>query len=163
MSEMDYSIYSAMQEGKPLASYKKTTLGMVKVVVLNPFTDTPEEVILSGDPNKKEDLDNLVVDIWDAKAKSFFENVNKYHLKKGHIIPYEREDDTEPEKNYNAVTDEEIEELLNGRFFALKKALDSITEENTLVRFLKKAEETDKSVKIIQNIQDRLVALQRGE
>ena len=44
-------IYSAMQEDEPLARYKKTILGKVHVIALNPFTEESEGVILQGVPN----------------------------------------------------------------------------------------------------------------
>jgi len=163
MVELDYGVYSAMQEGKPLASYIKTTLGKIRVMVINPFNDIPEEVIVYGDPSKKEDLENIVIDIWDEKGDAYFKRANAFHLKKGNIIPYERTDDVPEGKNYNALTDEEIQTYLDSRFLALKWALDKVTEENAIIRFLKIAELSDKSNAIITKIKERMSEIQRGE
>lgn len=162
MVEYSYDIYSAMQEGKPLVSYKKAILGKVRVVVLNPFNDAPEEIILYGDPNNPKDLDTCVVDLWDVKQKSFFERMNKFHLQKGNLVPYERKDESENTINYNALTDEEIAEFLDKPYFTIKQMLDNITEENTLLRVLRVAKERDKSNKIISNIEERISEVQGG-
>jgi hypothetical protein len=43
----DFDLFSAMQEGaEPLARYRKTIVGKVHVVALNPFSEQPEGVYL---------------------------------------------------------------------------------------------------------------------
>lgn len=163
MVDFTYDIYSAMQEGKPLASYKKVILGAVRVVVLNPFNDSPEEVILKGDPNDPKQVENCIVDVWDNKQKSFFERMNAFHLKKGNIVSYVRPEEESTEINYNALTDDEISELLDKGFMALKHALDRMTEEAAVLRVLRIAQEKDKSNKIISKIEERISELQGGE
>lgn len=163
MVEFSYDVYSAMQEGKPLASYKKAILGKVRVVVLNPFNDSPEEIILQGDPNNKNQEDDCIIDVWDNKQKSFFEKMNSFHLKKGNIIPYTRPEKESEEINYNALSDEEISEILDKGFIALKHVLDKVTEEAAVIRILNIAQEKDKSAKTIARIEERLSQLQGGE
>lgn len=162
MVEFTYDIYSAMQEGKPLASYKKVILGAVRVVVLNPFSDSPEEIILKGDPNDEKQVEGCIVDVWDAKQKSFFERMNAFHLKKGNIIPYVRPETESTEVNYNALTDEEISEILDKGYMSLKHTLDRMTEETAVLRVLRIAQEKDKSNKIISKIEERISELQGG-
>lgn len=159
MSDLSYDIYAAMQEGKPLASYKKVILGKVVVKVLNPFTGNQEEIILKGDPNNSIQEEDCIIDIWDTKALTFFTKMNRFHLEKGNIIPFERKE-KEPVYNYNAMTDDEIRDLLNKEFYTFRKILNSVTEENTLLRILRLAEEMNKSVKIIKRIEDRISEIQ---
>jgi len=103
----DYDAYSAMQEGEPIKRYIKTILGKVHVVVLNPFSEEPEGVILEGRPGNMDDLPNMVVDLWTNKQVVFFEKMNKKHLDAGRLALTSK---TAPQqKSPNVLTDEEID------------------------------------------------------
>ena len=156
MNKLNSEIFSAMQTGKPLVSYKKTILGKAYVTVLNPFSGTPEGRILYGDD------EDAIVDIWSEKEKAFFLRMNKNHFKSGVIIEYERpekEEITEEEK-YNSLPDEEMKKLLSSRFFTLQAALNKMTSAAPVYRLLQLAEELEKSEKVVAAIKARLSELE---
>ena len=160
MVNTDYDIYSAMQDGEPLAVYKKSILGKVHVITLNPFTDEAEGVILQGNPGKVDELDTQIIELWTTKSKLFFERMNKKHIDAGRLILIKKDKLPEVPKSPNIITDEEIEELLNTKFLALKARLDKFTDSAPVFRILNKARELDKSEKIVKHIEERLSQLQ---
>lgn len=158
MANTDFDIYAAMQDGEPLARYKKAIRGKVHVTVLNPFSDEPEEVVLRGNPDNPNDLPEMLVEIWNPKANMFFRKVNRSHFQAGRLI--EIDEVPEPPESPNQVTDEELEEILNMRFLAFKAKLDAFTDEAPVFRLLNKARELEKSEKLIGHIENRLSELQ---
>jgi len=154
----DYDAYSAMQEGEPIKRYIKTILGKVHVVVLNPFSEEPEGVILEGRPGNMDDLPNMVVDLWTNKQVVFFEKMNKKHLDAGRLALTSK---TAPQqKSPNVLTDEEIDEILASKFLALKNKLNKFTDPAPVFRLLNRARELDVSEKYIKHIEERLTELQ---
>ena len=157
----DIDVYSAMQTGKPLASFKKVILANVYITYLNPFPPgEPVSKIIHGNPNKESE--KCIIDVWTPQQLAFFKVANDYHLKKGNIIPWERNKKSEPseEEIYNSLPDSKLDEILNDRWFTFKAALNKMTAEAVLVRFLKKAEDQEKSVKYIDAIKAKLSEVQ---
>jgi len=158
---------SAMQVGLPFKSYKKVCVPRIYVRVMNTYTGNPEDLILKGNPfAHKINLDKIVVDVWSESEDSFFRKMNRYHLEKGNIIEYDRsveKEEEEKEKNFNIMTDEEIEELLMSKFFSIKYALKKMTSTAILFRVLSKARDLEKSEKIINLIEARLTFVQSDE
>lgn len=150
----DYDIYSAMQEGKePLARFRKTIVGKVHVVALNPFSDTPEGVLLEGDADKS------YIELWDAKQLVFFERMNKNHLQAGRLVRMEKAPEPPP-PSPNQLTDDEIDKLLEGNFLPLKHRLDKFTDTAPVLRILNRARELEKSEKIIKRLEERISQLE---
>lgn len=161
MAEQSYDVYAAMQEEEPLATYKKTILGKVHALVLNPFTDEPEAVILSGNPNKKADLPSISVQVWTTKQRVFFERMNRSHFEAGRLIEISSAPKIEPSPNQ--ITDKQINDLLDGRktkFLAFKNRLNEFTSEAPVFRILNRARELEKSEKLIKHIEERISELQ---
>lgn len=150
-------IFSKMQEGTPLLSYKKTILGQVGVHVLNPFTGQPEDRILKGDPKTNDD--GCIVDLWSNAEVIYFQRANKRHFETGNLIEHKRSTFT-PEKSVNEITDEEIVAILNSRFFSLQNKINEFTSPAPVHRFLNIAKEMEKSEKIIKAIEARLSELE---
>jgi hypothetical protein len=155
----DSGVFSAMQEQKPLKRYIKTVLGKVYVTVLNPFSGEPEGVILEGDPRKQGDLEKIVVNVWDTKQDVFFRRMNRNHFDSGNIREYSLEE-VEPPVSANEITDEEILDVLNKPFLALKNKLVKFTAVAPVFRLLSKAEELEKSEKILGAIRERMSELE---
>lgn len=147
-----YDTFSAMQTDTPLAIYRKVIVGKVSITVLNPFEGKPEGLLLYGDG------DESYVKLWDAKQLMFFEQVNKDHIKAGRIIKVESV--PVPAPSPNTVSDEEIVEFLNGKFFSLKAKVESFTDTAPVLRFLNKAKELEKSDKIIGYLKSQISAIE---
>ncbi len=155
---MDQNIYSAMQTGKPIARFKKTVLGMVHTLVLNPFSQEPEGVILKGDPNQLGD--ESYVEIWNEMGLMFFKKMNKKHFEAGRLVEFTITPEETPSPNQ--ISDEEIDEILGKPFLALDKKLNEFTNEAPAHRFLTRARELEKSEKIIKRIEETLAVLTQG-
>ena len=156
-------LFSDMGSGRPFKSYVKTILGLVAVTVWDNFTESPRELILRGDPKRKDE--DAIVDIWSEKENVFFLRVNQRHLKTGTIVPYERPviDEASQERSIEQYTDSELEDVINSKFLALKNTLDKIETIPVLFRMRGLAEEMDKSEKITGAIEARISALQLKE
>lgn len=157
--------FAAMSEGKPIKRYMKTILGKVYVTTLNPFdSGKPQPIELYGQPRPGNS--RAVVEIWTTKEDRFFRKVNEAHFKAGNLRLLEEKDiekvATEP-KSPNEISDAEIEEILNKPFMALKNKLNKFTSPAPVYRFLMKAEELEKSVKITDVIKARLSELEFGD
>lgn len=156
-SPISSEVFSKMQEGSPVASFKKTILGQVGVHVLNPWTGQPEDRILKGDPRTNDD--GCIVDLWSGAELMYFTKSNKRHFETGNLIEFKRTKTT-PEKSVNDITDEEIVKVLNDRFYTLQGKLSSFTSPAPVHRFLSIAREMEKSEKIIKHIEARLSELE---
>jgi hypothetical protein len=159
----DPKSYSAMQVGKPYRKYQKTILGKVFVTVLNPFSGQPEGIVIEGDPSLPEDQEKITVCTWNVKEDVFFRRMNVTHFTSGNLreipIPELPEEDIRP-KSVNEISDEEILDLLNKPFLALKNRLNKFTAPAPAFRILKKAEDMEKSEKILDAIRARLSELE---
>lgn len=150
----DYDVFSAMQAGaEPLARYRKTIVGKVHVVALNPFSEQPEGVLLEGDGI------NSYIELWDAKSLVFFERMNKSHLDAGRVIKMEKVPEPLP-PSPNLLTDDEIDKLLEGRFPTLKAKTDKFTETAPILRIVNRARELDKSEKIVKYLEEKIAQLE---
>lgn len=155
--------FSMMQEGPPYKSYIKTIWGKVYLTVLSPHSGKAEGLILEGDPRKGEE--KCIVDVWSVREDSYLRKANPDHFLTGTVIPYVRTEIkvvTEEEK-YNTLSDSEINDLLNSKFFALQSAVNKMTSEAVLFRILSRAKDLEKSEKVVKFIEGRLASIQMGE
>ncbi len=155
----DRNVFAAMQEGKPYKSYIKKSVGKVLVRILNPFDEKPEEVILYGNPFTSSDKESMIVDVWNEKQDVYFKRMNAIHIANGMVVEYARAEAT-PDKNYNALSDEEIEKILKSKFMVLKHTLEKVTTATAALRFLNLARDLDVSDKYITFIEGKLAELQ---
>lgn len=154
-------VFSKMETGKPYASYAKTILGKVMVTVWDSAMEKPTEVILEGNPKKKEA--SSIVSVWSEKENSVFKRMNQNHFKKGVIIPYTIPDDVIEEKTIEQSTDEELEAIVNLKYLALVNKLNKVETVPVLSRMLAIAKELDKSAGITGAIEKRISELQVAE
>lgn len=151
--------FSAMQEGEPLARFRKTILGKVHVLALDPFLGEPTELLLEGDPNKGQP--ESFIELWSQKELSFFQRVNRKHFEAGRLVEMGKV--PEAPVSPNQITDEEIDEILGKPFLALDKKLEKFTSTAPISRFLDRARELEKSEKVIKRITEALQLLEQGE
>jgi hypothetical protein len=130
------------------------------VITLNPFTDSPEGVILAGDPNRADEIENQIIELWTDKSKLFFERMNKKHINAGRLTLVKRKELPKAPPSPNIISDAEIVDLLNSPFLSLKNRLEKFTDEAPAIRVLNKARELEKSEKIIQHIEERISEIQ---
>jgi len=159
---VDARLSDARMEGEPYARYKKTILGKVYVTVLDPFSDEPEGRILQGNPNRPNELETQIVEVWDARQDSFFRKLNRKHFDAGRLVLVEGKLPEAP-VSPNVLTDAQVDVLLDGRqtrFLAFVNRLNTFTEEAPVIRLLARARELEKSEKIIKHMEERLAKLQ---
>jgi hypothetical protein len=162
VDSFEREVYEAMSEDKPTMTYIKTILGKVYVTVLNPFSGKPEPVELYGQPVASNT--RALVKLWSSKEERFFEKMNREHLEAGNVkILSVAEADVPAPVSPNQISDEEIVEILNKPFLALKNRLNKFTTVAPVYRFLRAAEEMEKSEKILDSIRARMSELQLGE
>jgi len=157
---IDSVVFSKMQVNEPYASYKKTTVGKVHVMVINPWSNKPEGRILKGDPRKLED--DMIVDTWSEQQDTYFTRMNRQLFNIGAIIKFNRPT-TVPERSPNEMTDAEVAEAVNFQYLKLTSLLNKITAEATVKRLLDTAEAEGKSAKMQKAIEARLAEIQRAE
>lgn len=156
-----FDVFRAAQTaGEPVACYIKTILGKVDVEVLDPFTGNFQIVHLKGDPNSA-DRDDVTVTLWTDMEHEYFRRANKVLLQRGYLAPYTQE--TIKQISVNEVTDEELLDALNKKFFAVAALLNKFTSPLPVQRLLKLAEDNNKPVRTIEVIKERLSELQKGE
>ena len=160
---MDLSVLEQMQTGEPFSTYIKTTKGKVGVLIFNPMTSRPEERILEGNvESASADLDLMLVKIWTESSDRFFKNANKILFEQGKIVPY----NSAKRENIlmvNAISDEEIDNILAQPFFTLSNKLSEFTAAPPVERILRKAKELNRPIKTINRIIERLNELQEDE
>lgn len=157
-------VFSAMAEDKPIVSYVKTIVGKVHLTVLNPFSGKPEPVTLYGSPAANNP--KAVVQVWSTKDDLFFRQMNREHFEAGNLkslTPKEEVTRKQEPVSPNTITDDEITEILNKPFLALKNKLNSFTAPAPVYRFERMAEEMEKSEKILEAIRARASELELGE
>lgn len=151
-------VFSAMESDTPYASYIKTILGQVAVTVWDSTLDKPTEIILNGNPKKKEE--GCIVKTWNVKEDSVFKRLNIRHFKSGTIIPYQVPANSTPERTIEQSTDDELKEILNSKYLSLINKLNKIDSVAVLFRMRGLAEDMEKSSKIIDAIEKRISEVQ---
>lgn len=155
-------LFSAMNDGRPFKSYVKTILGKVAVVIWDNFQEEPTEVILTGDPRRRDA--SCIVDVWSEKEDVFFKRLNQRLFARSIIVPFERPEVAEPvEKSVAQLSDEELDVIVNKKYYGLLAKLNEITEVVVLFRLKDAAERNDKSQKIMSAIDARISELQTAE
>jgi hypothetical protein len=155
-------IYSTMNGGKPLKTYKKTIMAQAAINVWDSFTDSPTQIIVKGDPNRNPD--SCLIDVWTEKEKVFFERTNRTHFQSGVLISFDRPEVEEVvEKPIEQYTDEELSVVINSKFMSLSNTLNKITSTAVLFRMVSLAKKLEKSEKIIKAIEARASELQASE
>jgi hypothetical protein len=160
MTDVNYSIYSQMQTGKPIKTYQKTITAQLTVTVMNSFSGRPEMILLTGDGITA----GSVVKLWNEKEVAFFVKANGPAIERGALIEYKSEDVPDlVMRKYADSTDEELDKVLDTKatpWFALTKIIAEIDVEPVLIRLLTKAREQERSEKVITLITERLSAVQ---
>lgn len=160
MSDVNYSIYSLMQTGKPVKTYRKTITAQLTVTVMNSFTQRPEMILLTGEGTTA----NSVVKLWNEKEVAFFVKANAPTLERGALIEYKSEDIPElVMEKYADATDEDLDKILDTKttpWYSLLKIIAEINTEPVLIRLLGKAREQERSEKVISLITERLSSVQ---
>lgn len=155
----DLQVFSAMQTGKPYKSYKKTILGKVQVIVLNPFSQESSAVLLEGEDGSPDSI----LDVWSEKEDAFFKRMNRRALETGRIIAFTRKEEEPLEVNTpEQMSDEEIKNLIKKPFLSLRAILEGTSSEAFVYRILRAAREAEKSEKFISAIEARLGEIQSG-
>lgn len=159
---MDPNVIMSMSEGKPYKSYKKTILGKLSIILLDPFSGKPISKLLAGDPNGK-DKENTIIDIWNEREELFFKRSNKRHFDLGYLTVHTRKPEDTKAVSENEYTDEELETLINSKFLALQHKVNSMTSIAPIFRLINLARELEKSEKIINFLQSKLSEIQQKE
>jgi hypothetical protein len=156
-------LFAQMESDKPYAAYIKKILGKVVVTVWDNILEKPQEVILYGDPRRRED--SCIVKVWSPKEKIFFERNNKVHFDKGRVLPYEVPSEAKAvvEKTIEQASDDELKNIVNTRYFGLLSELNKINSVAVLFRMQSLAEEMEKSEKITGAIRARISELNNKE
>jgi hypothetical protein len=154
-------IYSSMERNEPYSSYIKTILGQVAVTVWDNVLEKPVDVILKGDPKKKEE--DSIVKLWDVKEDSFFRRVNRRHFDKGLLVSYTQPQNVEVKKTVEQSSDEELTKIVNSKYMTLVAELNKINSIPVLFRMKGIAEELEKSEKWTATIEKRISEIQAAE
>jgi hypothetical protein len=157
-----YDIVAKARAGgtEPVARYKKVIVGQVCVSIIDPFTGAPVDRILKGkegDPNVFED--DITVTMWTEMDHDYFRRANQVLLQAGYITPCNKEIPDVP-TSVNEISDGELIEVLNKKFFAMKSLLDKVTSPIPVMRLLQLAEDMNRPVGTINVIKERLSELQ---
>jgi len=145
-------VFSAMQEGKPLATYRKTILGRVAITILDPFTDKPTGIILTGTATSED----AKIDVWTVREELFLKRMNRSHFETGILKKVETPVAEEKDKVAPVYSDEELEDILKLAYISLQKQLVEIEDPAILNRLVEKAKELEKTPKVIEVINNRL-------
>lgn len=160
--QLDLSVLERMQTNAPIMTYKKTTLGKVGVIVFNPITRKPEERILEGNHRDPiADIEKMIIKIFDEPSHLYFKSVNKNLLERGLIAPHNSE--LAGVDMGNAISDDDIDEILSQPFYTLKSRLEKFTSHIPAERILVRAIELNKAVKTIEHIKSIIAKLQEGQ
>jgi hypothetical protein len=152
-------IMRAQEEGEPEKVYRKAIVGKVVARVIDPFSGERAEVLIEGDPSKV-DKSELEISLWTPLEVSYFERFNKGLIESGSLVLANEQSKFKVDYN-NALSDEQLEEIVTARFFSMQKSLGQITSETTLQRLLDKAKEVNRPAKTIQEIETRLEEIQQ--
>ena len=147
--------------GKPFASYKKTILGQVAVIVWDALQRQAVDVILHGNPKKMEE--DCVVHMWDSNSDMFFRRMNRNHLQKGILVPFTVKEDIEPEeRTIEQSTDEELTEIIKLKNLAFVAKINKIDSVPVLFRMKLLAEELDRAG-AVSALEKRISEIQTAE
>jgi len=158
---VNYNIYSMMQEGNPIKTYRKTILGLLSVTVLNSFSGFPEIVMLKGEGI----VNSSIIKLWNEKEVAFFVKQNARSLETGKLIEYQTPKET-PElvmEPYADSTDEQLDEILDTRktpWYTLTKIVKDIKSEAVISRLLTRARTLERSEKVTDLLTERLSQIQ---
>ena len=157
-------LYEAMQDGEPLAVFRKTTLGKVAVNVLDPFSESPQIILLEGNPKDPKN-ESAYEKIFTPKQLAFFTHMNRRLLELGIVI---RDDKflqkAEEKRGYEQYTDDELySEVLDKPFALFTKLLARIDNPIVVQRLLDLAKSTNKSVKYIEMLENKLAELNQTQ
>ena len=157
-----YDIVAKARAGgtEPVARYKKAIVGQVCVSIIDPFTGSPLERILKGkEGDQGISEDDITVTLWTEMAHDYFRRANQVLLQAGYITPFNKEVTTAP-PSVNEISDEELIEILNKKFFAMKAFLDKVTSPIPVLSLLRLAEDMNRPVGTINAIKEKLSQLQ---
>ncbi len=156
VSDFDPRVFSQMQSGLPVATYKKTILGKVFVQVYDPFTHQPVGLLLEGEKGTEAEL----VDVWSEAEDLFFRRKNKKALDTGMVIKTSRSSEKETPKTIEQYSDDELRSVINVTHAAFLKTLSRVTSEAVLFRMMDLVVELEKSDKYTTSIKSKLAELQ---
>jgi len=153
-------ILMAQERGVPEKVYRKVIVGKVVVRIIDPFSGKRTELLVEGDP-KVTDPAELEVSLWTPLEVKFFEKFNKGLIENGSLVVAGSK--SERIINFaNALSDEELKDLVTDRYFTFKKRLGEITSETTVQRLLQIAKDVNRPAKTLQTIELRLEEIQQG-
>lgn len=157
--ENDIEVFEAMQLGTPLKAYRKEIIGKLVVKALNPFDDTPMEVVLEGDPKKNEK--GCFINLWSPKQVAFFERMNERFIQSGMLRPSEPWSSEKMNKVSN-YTDKDILELFERPFIGFRRFFDNIYSVEFVNRVLEVAEKNgitkETYLKVLRDRQESLMS-----
>jgi len=154
-------MYSSMENEKPFACYIKTILAQVAVTVWDNVQKKPVDVILHGDPKKKDE--DSYVKVWSQQEDGFLKRVNRGHFKKGVLVSYKLPENYEPPVTIEQASDEELTVIVNSKWIAFVNRINKIESIPVLFRMRGIAEELEKSEKVTSAIEKRISELQTAE
>lgn len=161
-AQTDLAVYDAMQGGEPFKRYEKTILGKIHLTILSPFSGEVENVILQGNPRNPAQREESILNVWTQREDQFLRRMNREHFNRGNLKELTEENVPEEYVSVNQISDEEIEDVLNKPFLALKNKLNSFTSVAPCYRFLRAAEDMEKSEKILDSIRARITEIELG-
>lgn len=154
-------IFSSMDQGKPLKSYKKTILGKLLLKVWDSLNNVQTEVVFGGDPRKGGEA---VFDVFSEREKVYFERMNVRHFDEGNLIAFTHPEKVEStEKPFEQYSDTDLEKIVNSKYLSLTSTLNKINSVPVLFRIKTAAQESEKSDKIIKAIDARISEVQLQE
>lgn len=161
-STINANLISAINEGKPLKSYRKTILGKVYVTMIDPISESSDPVVghlMEGNPDSDP---RAIIDVYSEREDLFFRRQNKRHFDTGVIVPYTRPKEGPKVELIAQAGDDELLDILNMKWFSFIKKINEIEEEAVIYRLLVLAESEDKSHSFVTALQSRLVQIQTG-
>ena len=103
--------------------------------------------------------DDITVTLWTEMAHDYFRRQNQVLLQAGYITPFNKEVKDVP-ASVNEISDEELTNILNKKFFAMKSFLDKVTSPIPVMSLLRLAEDMNRPVGTINAIKAKLSELQ---
>ena len=148
----------AREGGVAMRVYRKAIVGKVCVKLLDQYTGKQVEVLLTGEPGKAL-MEDIEVSLYTKMEVNYFERQNRGLIERGSLILVSEEGNT-PVRMENAISDEQITELLTGTYTVLAAAIKKISSVTTLNRILKVAEDLNRLIKTINLIKSQIEKVQ---